>query len=231
MAYILELLIILAFPFAVHWFIQRRRRGKVVDSGTVQIRRDSESNTYKCTALINGRKVEGILDTGASITTIGIDEAEKLGIDISTLYFDKNIDTAAGTKHAAMAEINVATFQIGPIAIKNLGIGVNRFMDKKCLVGMNFFESLDSFQIEGNVLTLRKDPDRETFDGTATEPQPSKAAAAAAGRVPAVCPYCDISMTLPAGRSGDVKCHSCNRSFFADTSANENGKAVCRPIP
>lgn len=221
----------MAFPFVVHWFIQRRRRGKVIDSGTVQIRRDSESNTYKCVARINGRKVAGILDTGASITTIGVDEAEKLGIDISTLYFDKNIDTAAGTKHAAMAEINVATFQIGPVVIKNLGIGVNRFMEKQCLVGMNFFESLDSFQIEGNVLTLRKDPDREAFGDTATEPDSSEAAAATASRTPAVCPYCDISMTLPAGRTGNVKCHSCDRSFFADTSAIENEAAVCRPIP
>ena len=230
MLYIVELLVILAFPFVVHWFIRRLRRGKVIDSGTIQIRRDSESNTFVCMVQINGRKLEGILDTGASITTIGIDDAKNLGIDISSLYFDKHIDTAAGKKYAALAEINVGIFQIGPIVVKNMGIGVNRFCKKQCLVGMNFFESLDSFQIEGNVLTLRKGQDQETFEDPVNEPRPREANSTTTSRVPAECPHCVASMTLPTDRKGNVKCHSCNFLFFADTRTIESGKAKCRPV-
>ena len=113
---------------------------------------------FTCMVEMNGRKMEGIFDTGASITTIGIGDAEKLGIDTSFLYFDTTIDTAAGPKHAALAEINVDVFQVGPVTIKNFGVGVNRYVDRQCLVGMNFFDCLDSFKIEGNVLTLKKHP-------------------------------------------------------------------------
>lgn len=230
MIYLLYLLALLAFPFALRWFIRRLRKGKIVDRGTIQISKDPESNTFKCVVRINGNEFDGILDTGASITTIGMDTAERIGIDISSLYFDTHIDTAAGTKYAAMAEINVDTFQIGPIIIENMGIGVNRFGERQCLVGMNFFESLDSFQIKGDVLTLRKGHDQNSFDGPANQSRTRKAAPTATSRILAECPHCATSMTLPAGKEGNVRCRSCNKLFFADTSSTIDGKANSRPV-
>ena len=185
---------------------------------------------FKTVVRINGTEFDGLLDTGASVTGIGIDDAEKLGIDISSLYFDQDVNTAAGKKHKAMAEVTVDFFQIGPIVVKNLVVGVNRFVAEQCLVGMNFFESLDSFQIEGDVLTLRKGGNRKPHDESVSEPYPRKAASTAVSRVPAECPHCVASMTLPAGREGNVRCHSCSLLFFADTSATKNGKANCRPV-
>lgn len=230
MLQLLRTLALLALPYLIRLFVRRVRRGKIIDIGTVKITKDWESNTFKSMVRINGREIEGMFDTGASMTTIGTEDAQKAGIDVTSLYFDTDVDTATGVKYHAIAEISLDTFQIGPITIKNLGVGVNRYIRRKCLVGMNFFESLDSFEIEGNVLTLRMGQDAKTFDSSIDEPSPDKGASTTVRRILAKCPYCPASMRLPAGKEGNVKCHSCKMLFFADTNTIENGKAQCRPV-
>lgn len=207
------------------------QEGKVTGGGIVHIPKGPNETVFKSIVRINGRKVAGLFDTGASETTIGVDLAEKLGFDTASLYFDKSTNTAAGVKHAAIAEVTVDEFQVGSITVRNMGVGVNRFGGSQCLVGMNFFDSLDSFEIRDNVLTLRKAGDGNAHARpVGGQGEPQHAMNATEPRLPASCPYCEARMALPAGLAGKVRCHACDRLFLADTTAGTDGAAKTEPL-
>ena len=214
--YLVYLLILLAFPFVVPLIIRRFRRGKIISEGTIRISKDLKRNAFISTVSINGREVEGLFDTGASETTIGIDLARSLGFEPDDLHFDGDADTAAGTIYGAIVGVTADEFQVGPIKLGKFGIGINRLGGRKCLVGMNFFDVLDSFEIRENYLTLTKTSnDRSsTADDTSDDAQFGSEVSAAHVRVPADCPSCNASMTLPENKQGKVKCHICKHLFF-----------------
>lgn len=224
MVYLVYLVLTLVLSVLVPLMIKRHRKGKVTGGGVVRIPKGPNDTVFKASVRINGRNVTGLFDTGASETTIGLDLARRLGFDTASLYFDKSANTAAGVKHASIATTAVSDFRVGSIAVRNMGVGVNRFGGDQCLVGMNFFDSLDSFEISGNVLTLRKGDDTGTQSSGRHgwprhhEARPDRTAEPAGARLAAACPYCEARMTLPVGRMGKVRCHVCEQQFQADTT-------------
>ena len=235
MGYLVYLVLSLALTVLVPLAIKWHRKGRVTGNGVVRIPKGPGDTVFKASVCINGRTVAGLFDTGASETTIGLDLAGRLGFDTASLYFDKSANTAAGVKHAAIADAYVDEFRVGSITIRNMGVSVNRFGGSQCLVGMNFFDSLDSFEIRDNVLTLRKGPDTETSSSADRDwprqapdeswPRNGKTADA---RLQVVCPHCEARMTLPSGRKGKVRCHACENRFQADTTGD--GAAKLRPL-
>ena len=161
MAGILSLLVALFGPYILYRIVKYYRRGKVIDGGTVVISKKPKSDVFEDTIKLNGKKIDCIFDTGASVTTIGIKDAQKIGFDPSNLMFITNSNTAAGEMQNALAEAEVDILEVGPITIKKFGIMVNRYRESQCLLGMNFFDSLDSFEIKNEKLILKLTPKKQ----------------------------------------------------------------------
>lgn len=102
---------------------------------------------------VNGRPVEAMVDTGATVVALNRSTARRAGISLSPSDFDREVDTANGKVKAAVVEI--ASLQIGRIAVDHVPAVV---LDDKALattlIGMSFLQRLDKFQVEDGQLLL-----------------------------------------------------------------------------
>jgi len=102
---------------------------------------------------VNGRAVEAMVDTGATVVALNLSTARKAGIPLAPSDFRYEVDTANGKVRAAVAEI--ATLQIGRIAVDRVEAVV---LDDKALgtnlVGMSFLKRLGKYQVQDGMLLL-----------------------------------------------------------------------------
>ena len=104
---------------------------------------------------INGRKEEGMVDTGASMVALNVSTAQRIGIDRADLDFRYAVDTANGKARAAY--IRLDRIEIGPVRIENVGAMV--LEDKALsgtLIGMSFLKALSSYKVEEGKLHLTR---------------------------------------------------------------------------
>lgn len=104
---------------------------------------------------INGRKEEGMVDTGASMVAINVSTAQRIGIDRADLDFRYAVDTANGKARAAY--IRLDRIEIGPVRMENIGAMV--LEDKALsgtLIGMSFLKGLSSYRVEDGRLHLTR---------------------------------------------------------------------------
>jgi aspartyl protease family protein len=104
---------------------------------------------------INGRKEEGMVDTGASMVALNVSTAQRIGIDKADLDFRYAVDTANGKARAAY--IRLDRIEIGPVRVENVGAMV--LEDKALsgtLIGMSFLKTLSSYKVEEGKLHLTR---------------------------------------------------------------------------
>ncbi|MCR6500562.1 TIGR02281 family clan AA aspartic protease [Shinella sp. CPCC 101442] len=104
---------------------------------------------------INGRKEEGLIDTGASMIALNVTTAQRLGIDKADLNFRYAVETANGKARAAYVRLDKV--EIGPVKVVNVGAMV---MDDKALsgtlIGMSFLKGLASYKVEDGRMHLTR---------------------------------------------------------------------------
>jgi aspartyl protease family protein len=102
---------------------------------------------------INGRKVEAMVDTGATLVAINLTTARRIGLPINPEDFKYSVETANGTAPAATATIS--SLAIGRIHIENVDAVV--LQDKalsNTLIGVSFLNRLGKYQVENGTLLL-----------------------------------------------------------------------------
>ena len=109
---------------------------------------------YYISALINGRSVDFIADTGASSIFLTQNDARRVGLNVENLNYNKIYNTANGQVKAAATTI--PAFKVGPIELSNVEVSVSSVADGQSLLGMSFFHQLNSYDVKNNVLTLYK---------------------------------------------------------------------------
>ncbi len=104
---------------------------------------------------MNGRPVEAMVDTGATIVAITKSTARQLGILLVPADFTYQVSTANGTVKVAKAMI--ATVEIGSIRVRNVEAAV---LDDRSLpgtlLGMSFLRQLKSFEVADGELILKQ---------------------------------------------------------------------------
>ncbi|MFP1630397.1 TIGR02281 family clan AA aspartic protease [Zhengella sp. ZM62] len=104
---------------------------------------------------LNGRPLEALVDTGATLVAINNSTARRIGIRLSRPDFIYEVNTANGKTKAAAATIE--RIRIGRIEVRDVKAVV---MDDKALsgtlIGMSFLKRLDSFRVEGNTLRMEQ---------------------------------------------------------------------------
>ncbi len=102
---------------------------------------------------VNGRPLNGLIDTGATLVAINLATARKLGLDVGPNDFTYAINTANG--EASAARVVIERMEIGSIRAENVetfvlddpSLSVN-------LVGMSFLNKLKSFRVENGEMLL-----------------------------------------------------------------------------
>ena len=129
-----------------------RGEGKVVQSGREIRIHKSEDGHFHVKAEVNGRSVEFLVDSGATVTSMSPATARRAGVEASGA-FPVLIDTANGTVSASRGTI--ATLKVGPIERRDHDVFVQQSLGDMDLLGMNFLSSLSSWGVEGEWLVLK----------------------------------------------------------------------------
>lgn len=121
---------------------------------TARIEAD-EKGHFNAGFKFNGRRLEALIDTGATMVAINASTARKIGIALSSADFTHVVSTANGDAKAASAQIDV--LEVGRIRLEDIQVLV--LEDKALsttLVGMNVLNRLARYHVEGKVLILEQ---------------------------------------------------------------------------
>ncbi|CAH2400645.1 TIGR02281 family clan AA aspartic protease [Mesorhizobium escarrei] len=102
---------------------------------------------------LNGRQVDGMIDTGATLVAINSSTARRIGISLNASDFKHQVNTANGAIKAAL--VTVDRLQIGKITVDGVQAVV---LDDKALrtnlIGLSFLQRLERYQVENGALLL-----------------------------------------------------------------------------
>ena len=123
-----------------------------VSPGRVRLSADGRGH-FSGQFRINGKTVEGLVDTGASAVTINESTARKLGFGVNSLDFRYQMNTANGKTDGA--RIILDRIEIGNVRVRQVDAFVLRDEAlSSTLIGMTFLKKLKAFQVEDGSLTL-----------------------------------------------------------------------------
>ena len=108
---------------------------------------------YTGTFKMNGKPIQAMVDTGASLVAINVSTARRLGFSPAALDFSYGVNTANGSIKAA--HVILDRIEIGSIRVRD----VDAFVLKdealsSTLIGMSFLQKLKSYSAEQRVMRL-----------------------------------------------------------------------------
>ena len=101
-------------------------------------------------ARVNGKEVKFLVDSGATMTTVGRDTAAKVGVQVSP---QRNQIVRTGNGLIRVATGRADTITVGTIERDDIAVHVADDEDLNVL-GMNFLSSLQRWGVEGRWLIL-----------------------------------------------------------------------------
>lgn len=115
----------------------------------------SEYGHFQSTVSINGRPVDVMVDTGASVVALSYEDAERAGIYVRDADFTATARTANGV--ARFAPIRINDIRLGDILVHNVqGSVAERGKLSTSLLGMTFLSKLSKVEMQPNRLLLRQ---------------------------------------------------------------------------
>jgi aspartyl protease family protein len=113
------------------------------------------SGHFRTELRINGRKVEGLIDTGATLVALNVSTARRLGVSVPPSEFKHEVNTANGKTRAAVVTLD--SIEIGRIRVDDVDAVV---LDDKSLrntlIGMNMLKQLARFEVKNDVLYIEQ---------------------------------------------------------------------------
>ena len=108
---------------------------------------------FRADVRINGRKMEMLVDTGASVIALTARDARRMGVYPSADKFIYKARTANGVTNVALVELEEV--RLGRISVRNVRAAVHKGRGLSTnLLGMSFLNRLKKFHVEGDTLTL-----------------------------------------------------------------------------
>lgn len=126
--------------------------GQTISGEAIAIRRQDDGH-YWLQVSINGNPVRFMIDSGATTTAVNANTAADTDVEVDSNGFPIIIETANGRVTAKRGSIK--TLQIGPHKISDHHVVVSDSFGDTNVLGMNFLDSVQSWKVEGNVMTLQ----------------------------------------------------------------------------
>ncbi|MDR3493306.1 MAG: TIGR02281 family clan AA aspartic protease [Ancalomicrobiaceae bacterium] len=119
-----------------------------------ELKADSRGH-FEVQALVNGRSIDVMVDTGATSVALRYEDALRLGLRPDPDEFSIPISTANGTTKAARATLNEV--RIGDVRVKNVeALVVPAKALATNLLGMSFMRRLSKVEMAGGKLLLEE---------------------------------------------------------------------------
>jgi len=126
--------------------------GPVATGGAASLTKAADGHFW-AEARVNGKAVRFLVDTGATTVALTAADAQRLGLDVGSLTFDRPVATAAGPAKAALVEldyISVAGARVEKVEALVLEKGL-----PSSLLGMSYLGRLSRFEATRSALILR----------------------------------------------------------------------------
>lgn len=120
-------------------------------SGKIVMTADTQGHFYT-TGNINGTSVRFIVDTGASMISLGAADARRIGLDFNR--GQKAVSQTANGQ-AVVSKIQLDTVRIGDITLHNVDALIHQNDMPMALLGMSFLNRME-MQRDGSTMTLKK---------------------------------------------------------------------------
>jgi aspartyl protease family protein len=121
---------------------------------TVEIRAASNGH-FHTTAYVNGRPVDVMVDTGATIVALTWEDARRAGVFVMDQDFRHKVSTANGT--ARVAAVTLDRVSIGDITVRNVQAAVAEPGKlQTTLLGMTFLGELSRTEMTRGMLVLQQ---------------------------------------------------------------------------
>jgi len=127
--------------------------GQSVSGNEITIRRQDDGH-YWLQVDVNGKPVRFMIDSGATTTAVNASTARETGIQVHADGYPVFLSTANGRVTAQRGIIQ--SFKIGTHEIGQHNVVVSESFGDTNVLGMNFLDSMQSWKVEGNVMTLKQ---------------------------------------------------------------------------
>ena len=127
--------------------------GQSVSGEDITIRRQDDGH-YWLQVDVNGKPVRFMIDSGATTTAVNANTARETGIQVDTDGYPVFLNTANGSVAAQRGIIQ--SLKIGTHEIGQHNVVVSESFGDTNVLGMNFLDSMQSWRVEANVMTLKQ---------------------------------------------------------------------------
>ncbi len=120
-------------------------------SGKIIMTADAQGHFFT-TGTINGTSVRFLVDTGASMISLGATDARRIGLDFNR---GQKALTNTANGQAVVSKIQVDTVRIGDVTMHNVDALIHQNDMPIALLGMSFLNRME-MQRDGSTMTLKK---------------------------------------------------------------------------
>jgi aspartyl protease family protein len=121
---------------------------------TVEIRAGAHGHYY-ASVEINGRPIDVLVDSGASIVALSYDDARRAGVYVRERDYTQRVSTANG--QARVAPVVLERVSIGDITLRNVPAAVSEPGNlTTSLLGMSFLGRLQRVEMRAGTLVLQE---------------------------------------------------------------------------
>jgi aspartyl protease family protein len=125
-------------------------RQRSASPNTLVYRADKSGHVF-LDGVVNGSSVRFMLDTGATMVALTIQDAAAAGISRGSLNFTQTVSTASGT--ARVAPVKLREVRIGQFSATDVPAAVVENLQMS-LLGQTFLKRLASYEMRDGVLTM-----------------------------------------------------------------------------
>ncbi len=125
--------------------------GSADGSGKIIMTADGQGHFYTI-GTINGTSVRFLVDTGATMISLGATDARRVGVD-----FNRGQKALSNTANgqAVVSKIQLDTVRIGDVTLHNVDALIHQTEMPVALLGMSFLNRME-MQRDGSTMTLKK---------------------------------------------------------------------------
>lgn len=120
-------------------------------SGKIVMTADGQGHFYT-TGNINGTSVRFLVDTGATMVSLGASDARRIGLDFNR---GQKAMTQTANGQAVVSKVQLDTVRIGDVTLHNVDAMIHQSEMPIALLGMSFLNRME-MQRDGNTMTLKK---------------------------------------------------------------------------
>ena len=132
-----------------------RTTAKPANLGSIVEIEAKDNGHFNAQADINGRPIDVMIDTGATMVALSYEDAERAGILLNDTDFTRAVSTANGV--ARVAPVTLERVSIGNITVRDVPAAVaERGRLKTSLLGMSFLSRLSRFDMRSGRLMMQE---------------------------------------------------------------------------